>query len=372
MLNTTAFGESLNRLGYSFFSGVPCSLLKSLINYAMNECRYVIAANEGDAVACCAGSYLAGGKAVFLCQNSGLGNAVSPLASLCHPFHIPVLGFVSLRGDPNEQDEPQHQLMGKITPSLLDHLQITWNYLSFDQQEAQQQLLQADQAIQQKKSFFFIIRKNQFDPVALLPAVDTLQGDGDPRLMLKNRLKRQEILHRIVKDKDQDTIVLATTGYTSRELYAIEDSPQHFYMVGSMGCVSSLALGIALCCPGKKVVAIDGDGALLMRMGNMASIGYHQPNNLLHIVLDNEIHESTGGQASVAKHVNFAAIAAELHYRATFNVNDMANFSRIFQDFIKQPQLSFMDVKTQAGVLEHLPRPRMQPPDLAERFKKAL
>jgi phosphonopyruvate decarboxylase len=79
MLHTKAFGEELQKLGFSFYSGVPCSFLKNLINYAINECEYVGAANEGDAVAISAGAFLAGKKAVVLMQNSGLTNAVSPL-----------------------------------------------------------------------------------------------------------------------------------------------------------------------------------------------------------------------------------------------------------------------------------------------------
>jgi sulfopyruvate decarboxylase TPP-binding subunit len=112
MLDTKAFGEELKKLGFSFYSGVPCSFLNNLINYAINKCKYVAAANEGDAVAIASGVWLTGRKSVVLMQNSGLTNAVSPLVSLNYPFQIPVLGFVSLRGEPGAHDEPQHELMG--------------------------------------------------------------------------------------------------------------------------------------------------------------------------------------------------------------------------------------------------------------------
>ena len=115
MLNTATFGNELKAMGFDFYAGVPCSFLKSLINYAINECYYVMAANEGDAVAIASGSKLGGRKAVVLMQNSGLTNATSPLTSLNYTFKLPVLGFVSLRGEPGLKDEPQHELMGQIT-----------------------------------------------------------------------------------------------------------------------------------------------------------------------------------------------------------------------------------------------------------------
>ena len=140
MLNTNKFGNELKRLGFDFYSGVPCSFLKNLINYSINECEYIAAANEGDAVAIASGAYLGGRKPVVLMQNSGLTNAVSPLTSLNYPFQIPVLGFVSLRGEPSFTDEPQHELMGQITTQLLDLMQIKWEYLSTDYNEAKLQI----------------------------------------------------------------------------------------------------------------------------------------------------------------------------------------------------------------------------------------
>ena len=133
MLNTQEFGRQLEQRGFNFFSGVPCSFLKSLINYAISEVNYLGAANEGDALAACAGAYLGGKKPVVMLQNSGLGNAVSPLTSLTHTYKIPVLGFVTLRGEPGISDEPQHELMGVITEKLLETMGIPWAYLPQDQ-----------------------------------------------------------------------------------------------------------------------------------------------------------------------------------------------------------------------------------------------
>src|SRR4051794_392717 len=142
MMNTSQFGSTLKEMGFDFYSGVPCSYLKSLINFAINECEYVMANNEGDAVAIAAGASIGGRKSVVLMQNSGLTNAVSPLTSLIHPFQIPLLGFVSLRGEPGFPDEPQHELMGQITSEMLSLMNIKWDYLSSDLEQVNQQLQQ--------------------------------------------------------------------------------------------------------------------------------------------------------------------------------------------------------------------------------------
>lgn len=182
MLDTKTFGGELKKRGFSFYSGVPCSFLKNLINYAINQCEYIAAANEGDAVAIASGAWLTGRKPVVLMQNSGLTNAVSPLVSLNHPFRIPVLGFVSLRGEPGLPDEPQHELMGQITTQMLDVMQVQWQYLHPDLKKAKQQLLQADQWIANNRPFFFVVRKGTFTDEPLEKQIQS------PRHL--NRIKR--------------------------------------------------------------------------------------------------------------------------------------------------------------------------------------
>ena len=166
-LDTTRLGEALKRRGFLFYSGVPCSFLSDLINYAINECRYVSATNEGDAVAICAGAHVGGEKTVVMMQNSGLGNAVSPLTSLNFPFQIPVLGFVSLRGETGIQDEPQHELMGQITMQLLETMDVTWEFLASDLDEMERQLDRADQCYLDNKPFFFVVKKGTLSEVSL-------------------------------------------------------------------------------------------------------------------------------------------------------------------------------------------------------------
>ena len=90
--------------------------------------------------------------------------------------------------------------------------------------------------------------------------------------------------------------IIAANGFISRDLFSISDTRPTFYMIGSMGLASSIGLGIALKDPGRKVFVFDGDGNILMNLGSLATIGKISPNNLIHLVFDNSIHESTGGQ----------------------------------------------------------------------------
>src|SRR5688572_19491789 len=169
MINTKKFGDEMKALGFDFYSGVPCSFLKSLINYAINECDYVMAANEGDAVAIASGAQLGGKKSVVLMQNSGLTNATSPLTSLNFTFKLPVLGFVSLRGEPGVKDEPQHELMGQITEKMLALMRVEWAYLPEDEKEAINQLREANRHIEEGRTFFFVVKKGTFGDVKLNP-----------------------------------------------------------------------------------------------------------------------------------------------------------------------------------------------------------
>lgn len=297
MLDTRKFGELCKQSGFTFFAGVPCSFLNPLLNYAINECDYVQAANEGEAVAVAAGAVIGGRKAVVLMQNSSLTNASSPLTSLIYPFRIPLLGFVSLRGEPDANDEPQHELMGKITTKWLTLMDIEWEFLSQEFEEAVIQLRRAAEVIEKNKPFFFVVKKGTFKETELQE-----QKQKTNKNVIKVRKNREDecparisALQVIQSHAGEKNILLATTGKSGRELYQLKDGPNQLYMVGSMGCVSSLALGLSLTRADKRVIAIDGDGALLMRMEALATNGYYSPANLLHILLDNESHDSTGG-----------------------------------------------------------------------------
>ncbi len=381
MLQPDAFVSALKELGFSFFSGVPCSYLKSMINCAIDQSTYIMASNEGDAVALCAGAYMAGRNPVVLIQNSGLTNAISPLTSLNQVFGIPVLGFVSLRGEEYTSDEPQHELMGKITIPFLELMELQWDFLSVDQEEAEEQLKLAAGYVREGHSFFFIVRKNTFREhpppchqekhsenscfhVKLHPEKIPLGNDEFPF--------RIDVLRTIHSLLDQETALIAPTGYTSRELYELGDAENNFYMIGSMGCAGPIGMGIAIAQPRKNVIVIDGDGSLLMRLSGMSMIGYYKPENMVHVVLDNNSYESTGGQGTVSDGLNFIEIAHACGYGRAERVRDMLELKEKIHEWKKNRQLTFLYLKIMAGTREKLGRPSMHPHKVRQRFMEFL
>ncbi|RRJ63302.1 phosphonopyruvate decarboxylase [Paenibacillus oralis] len=373
-MDTKIFGEELRKLGFTFFSGVPCSYLKNLINYAINECDYVAAANEGDAIAIASGAYLGGKKSVVLMQNSGLTNAVSPLTSLVYPFRIPLLGFVSLRGEPGIPDEPQHELMGRITAQLLELMDVEWQYLSKDLEEARKQLVQAHEQIARNRPFFFIVKKGTFDAEPLQKQQISLHSNQFIQHAHKEDQMpaRYEALAVINAVKDGDTVQLATTGKTGRELYEIEDASSNLYMVGSMGCVGSFGLGLALSQPNKNIVVIDGDGSLLMRMGSLSTNGCYNPGNMVHILLDNNAYESTGGQSTVSHNVDFVSIAAACGYTKSIHVHNLEELKACLLAWKETRALTFLYMKISKQSKAQLARPGIKPCEVKMRLQRFL
>jgi phosphonopyruvate decarboxylase len=374
VIETRRFGDKLKNLGFNFFSGVPCSYLTELINYAVNECDLVMAANEGDAVAICAGANLGGRKSVFLCQNSGLTNATSPLTSLIHTFELPLLGFVSLRGEPGgKPDEPQHELMGQITTGFLDLMRIEWTYLSTDDEEAEAQLNEANRVIEGGSPFFFVVRTGTFSKETLVDrafgaprltpvVIDRKRDDSRP-----TRFEALSALQRLVRN---DTVLIATTGFTGRELYEAGDLPNNFYMVGSMGCAAPLGMGLAMARPDVRVIVIDGDGALLMRMGGAAVLAAYSPANLVHVLLDNNAHDSTGGQRTISDRIDFVSFAASVGYGNAFHAHDTAELVDFVEQSLQSRRLGFVYLQIAPGAKPNLGRPKTRPPEVRERFMK--
>ncbi|MEO7387265.1 MAG: phosphonopyruvate decarboxylase, partial [Gammaproteobacteria bacterium] len=347
--------------------------LTPFINYAIGSTalRYVGAANEGDAVAIAAGAELGGKPAVVMFQNSGLGNAVNPLTSLTHTFQLPVLLIVTWRGEPGGQaDEPQHELMGAVTPGMLELMGIPWSLFPADAAEVAPVL---DRAVAymhaERRPYALVMRKGSVAEAGLAaapPRAPPPAAAGMPRESAVAR--RQAILAavRAASGPDRDLLV-ATTGYTGRELYALGDTANQLYMVGSMGCAVSLALGLAIARPDRRVIAIDGDGAALMRLGALTTVGAERPPNLTHILIDNGQHESTGGQATVSAGVDFCAIASGAGYPVVTGAADPAALQALLSD--RAPGLRFVHVPVLPGISQGLPRPSMPPAAVAARFR---
>ena len=376
MLKPKVIGDSLFDLGYKSAVGVPCSYLKYFINYSMDHLNYISAANEADAVAIACGKYIGGSKSILLMQNSGLANAISPLISLSYPFRIPMFGFISIRGEPGTLDEPQHKLMGHQTENLLDLIRVNWEYLSENQSKAKDQILKADYNMTKKNiSFFFIIRKNIF--ANYLQKKLSKKSNVKTRLIFNKsrnnkRCSRYSALEAIIQNKDENTIILSTTGKTGRELFKINDSSQNFYMVGSMGCVSSIGLGLAIEKKEYKVIVIDGDGSLIMRLGSLATNAYYRPQNMLHILLDNNCHDSTGGQETVSKSIDFVTISSAAGYKNSVYVHDIQELDYRIKSWKKNLELTFLYLKIRKGSIKNLGRPSVKPHVVKERLMKLL
>ncbi len=373
MIQADQFLNAARERGIDFYAGVPCSFLTPMINRVISDpaTAYVGAASEGEAVAIAAGAWLAGRETVAMCQNSGLGNMVNPLTSLNWPFRIPTLLVVTWRGQPGLSDEPQHELMGQITGVLLDDMRIGHRPFPTDEGEVAAALDEAFSAMTETHlPFAFVMEKGSVakekldEPPQVPPplgALDNLSTGGE-------RPGRFQTLERMLAKIPDEAAVIATTGKCGRELFTLVDREQHIYQVGSMGGASAMALGVALNTR-RPVVALDGDGAALMKMGNLATIGARGPGNLIHVVLDNGVHDSTGGQATVSPVVNLAAVAVACGYRRGIAADGLDGFEAAFENCLANEGPSLIHMRIAPGSIDNLGRPTVKPADVARRFR---
>jgi len=359
--------------GIELITGVPDSLLKEFclcVDDRMSKSQHIIAANEGNAIALGSGHYLSK-KSIPLVymQNSGLGNAINPLLSLCDPdvYSIPMLLMIGWRGEPGVMDEPQHVKQGKIQIELMNAMDIPFEIISKDSHD-----------FKSKISNCVKRAKNESRPTALLIKKGTFDKYNNSILSNKNQhMKREEALEIILDNLDNKTIVVSTTGKTSREIFEIRENnkqthEQDFLTVGSMGHCSSIALGIALAKPHRNVVCIDGDGAMLMHLGSLASIADLKPNNFRHILMNNEVHESVGGQSTVAKNINLSAVVNSLGVSTMFIAKSQAELKQIIAEFLSCPEPSFLEIKIRPGSRDDLGRPTKIPIENKVSFMKFL
>lgn len=388
MIEAQQFVDAARQRGFRRYAGVPCSYLTPFINYVVQDptLEYVSMANEGDAVALIAGAALVGdgrfthGRGITMMQNSGLGNAVSPLTSLTWTFRLPQLLIVTWRGQPGVADEPQHALMGPITPSMLDTMEIPWELFPTDASAIGPALDRATAHMEDTgRPYALLMQKGSVAAYALKSGIDVSDRRsgqaarfGTLRLDPAARPSRQDALrHVLAHTPSASSAVLASTGFCGRELYALDDRANHLYMVGSMGCVLPFGLGLAMAQPSLEVVTLDGDGAALMRMGAFATVGAYAPANLRHLLLDNGAHDSTGGQATVSSRISFASIAAACGYADALETDDLNDIAA----WLESPRLEgprFACLKTRPGTPHDLPRPSISPVEVKRRLMQHL
>lgn len=361
-MNPSEFVDLLQRNGITFFTGVPDSLLSSLSAHVTAHVvpeRHVIAANEGGALAVAAGVHLATGRmACVYMQNSGQGNAVNPLCSLCDPevYGIPVLLVIGWRGQPGVHDEPQHVKQGRVTLALNTTLEVP--------------TVVADvhaSPVEQEQAIKALIQRGQREsrPVALVVPKGFFEAGAPWHPHNAHVLVREAVIERILAHFAEAAIV-STTGKISRELYELRERcgqthERDFLTVGSMGHAGSLALGVSLARPGLRVLCLDGDGAALMHMGALAISGVRAGRRFFHIVLNNEAHESVGGQPTVAGRIDLSRVAAACSYRVLPPVREAARLDDSLQTLAASPGPAFLEVFVSLASRSDLGRPRETP-----------
>lgn len=356
------FISELRTYGMDSWFGVPDSLLKAMTShlpYLVDPKKHTITANEGSAIGAAVGHHLSTNNVpVVYFQNSGLGNTLNPLISCAHPgvYAIPMMLVIGWRGEPNKHDEPQHKVQGECTRSLLKCSGIPHHVLP-------------DCEILAKKVIAEMYAKatNDQTPVALLVKRQTFCEKSlkyDSTLPF-GQIKRSDTINTILDVFDQKTTqIVATTGFTSRELFQLrenrnESHKSDFLTVGSMGHASMIAFGLAKA-SSKQIICIDGDGASLMHLGSWCTIGTRasQVSNLIHVIFNNNAHESVGGDSTGMKDVNIASIATACGYPQVYNVDNLESLNMTLKKIQEStPQLTMVVVKGCVGEMKPLMRP---------------
>lgn len=360
MLDPQKFVETLQRAGIDFFAGVPDSLLKDVcacMQATLPSSSHIITANEGNAVAMALGHFVASGKPglVYL-QNSGLGNVVNPITSLADAevYSVPMVLMIGWRGEPGVKDEPQHVKQGRVTPACLDALEIPYAIVDADSDLEATAGAMVDRAISEQRPTAILVRKDTFSSFAL------------PKSEATYSLAREDAIRKVAECAGVNTVIVATTGHTSRELYEFraavgESEPMDFLTVGGMGHTSSIALGIALARPEQPVLCLDGDGSALMHLGMMPIIGKQAPGNLFHVLLNNGAHDSVGGQPTVGFDTNFREIAEGAGYKATYYADNVDMIEDVMREAWRRPLPALLEIRVKTGSRKDLGRPKSSP-----------
>ena len=360
--------EALVKSGIDMFTGVPDSLLKNFCAYitdTVDPRHNIIAANEGNAIGIAAGHYLATGRpALVYMQNSGLGNTVNPLLSLADEkvYSIPMVLMIGWRGEPGVHDEPQHVKQGEVTLGLLGAMQIPYVVLDNVEQIAEQVAL----AMKRKAPTALVIRKGTFGSYKLKNARHN-----------DNPLSREEAMKLVVDHLREDDMIVSTTGKLSRELFEYREAKQQghghdFLTVGSMGHSSSIALGIALERPERRIFCFDGDGAFIMHTGALGINASMQPKNYFHILFNNNAHESVGGQPTIGYAIDAVAIAKASGYRHAIRVSTGQEILSALQGLDNMEGPVLIELRVSINSRDDLGRPTTTPIENKEAFMKTL
>lgn len=357
MVNQSILFEALDRLGVKFFTGVPDSLLNDFCLYLTNnipDSRHVMAANEGNAIGIAAGNYMATGNIPLVyMQNSGIGNATNPLLSLTHEcvYGIPMILVIGWRGDPSINDHAQHKKQGVLTPVLMSDMDIPYEILDDDNTVVDKFVWAVNKAKEISSPVALIAKK------AILTQKEKKQQYPDSPLM-----NREEAVSAVLEVFGEDAVYLGTTGRATREVH--EQLKMHgigegheWQNVGSMGHVSSVGLGLALGRPDKKIVVFDGDAAAVMHLGAFATNCRYKAPNLIHVVLNNGVNESVGGQKSSGQLISLTGVAEACGYRTIGHaIETKEELQHVLKALPGEDMPSFVDVHVRQGIRSDMPK----------------
>ena len=354
MIKVSALINLLKKNKSNFYTGVPDSVLKQLSSslQSANKQNHIIATNEGAAVSIGIGHYLSTKKIpVIYMQNSGLSNALNPLISIAHEkvYSVPLILIIGWRGSPRVKDEPQHNVKGKITKEILKLLNIKYTILrsssDFNKFDKQIKLAKKNKSI-----------------VACLIEQGTLEKNKNTKKKKDfYNLDKELFLKNLLENLNRNTRIISSTGYNSRELMYLREkyrfkNTKDFYMVGGMGHTSSVALGYSLFIK-NKTICIDGDGSLLMHLGSIKTVGNFANKNFKYILLNNNAHDSVGGQSTYANDVDFEKLSKSLGFKNFYSIDNKKNLKKIIKKFLTEKKLSFLEVKVSNSKIKKLPRP---------------
>ena len=344
-LDTRDFISRLIANGYTHLCVVPCSFIKYVINEAINNpnIEYVPCASEAVACSIASGLKMADKKPIVLVQSSGITNMGSCITSLLKPYNITFPILSSWRTYSDGDSEIQHEYLATGLPSLIS----AYGYSSqiLDNNNIDNAIRQIE--ICNNTPTIGIIEKNSFTKVELED-----KNKLDLSICIP-RSKFLEALNRIFKDND--VLIIGTTGNTSREMYTFMKNTNNFYMVGNMGGALSIGLGAAKA--GKNVIVCGGDAEFVMHMGGLTTAGrYKNDVNLTYVLFDNESNKSTGGQSTYQKHLDYISIAKAC---GLYVVDNIVYGVEEFEQKVKIVKgLKFIHVK--CGLDNEVPRPPLK------------
>jgi phosphonopyruvate decarboxylase len=336
MISASRFISTIQKAGFTFFTGVPDGSFRNLIAAFP---PYTTMANEGSAIAYAAGYHIATNKTpVVFIQNPGLGNAVDPLTSLTNEdmFQVPMLLLIGWRGQPGVEDGIHQRLIGSFTLNLLENMQIP--HIVIDDDNWKSCIENAKRHFKEKSTpYAIVIPKGTFEPMPQIQATDMPE------------LSREEVIRILAKYLDKNDITVTIPGKLTKELRDLKKKmniplTHDLLAYGAMGHAGSLALGLAEQSK-KRIWCLDGDGSAIMHLGSLATIGAKSPKNLIHIIFNNGVFQTTGNQPTTAPNLSFTAIADVFGYKHSYIISTKEELEEFLKEHKKDIGPLLVEIK---------------------------